>query len=204
MDPGTAVGERRLEWTSAASAPANVTEFAGNGFCFCKVKAYKTANRHILKTDVKEWSIIRGRATQSQGLKGMPLLIRRPYHLALTSCEARWLFGETCFGSNKSFAVSTVCNPFLWQQRGLCLACTLSRGKDGLKGERDRTGLNAARCPSSAASLWRGREGGFLHLHLWIFFHPPGHRSLLPGQADIMESHAANLCWSRGRDPAVD
>lgn len=55
MDPGTAVDERRLKWTSAASAHANVTEFAENGFfCFCKVKAYKTANLHILKTDVKE------------------------------------------------------------------------------------------------------------------------------------------------------
>lgn len=44
-------------------------------------------------------------------------------------------FWETCFGSNKSFGVTVECNPFLWQQRGLRLACRLSRGKDGLKAE---------------------------------------------------------------------
>lgn len=67
-------------------------------------------------------------------------------------------FWETCFGSNKSFGVTVECNPFLWHQRGLCLACTLSRGKDGLKAEKRGPERVRMQLPVSGFLLKRKRE----------------------------------------------
>lgn len=51
-------------------------------------------NLHILRRDLKDWSIMPDTAEQSYWLKGMPLLIMRRYQLALTSCVARCRFGR--------------------------------------------------------------------------------------------------------------
>lgn len=101
--------------------------------------------------------------------------------VGINQLRSSMAFWETCFGSNKSFGVTAECNPFLWQQHRLCLACTLTRGKDGFKAEKRRPEWVWMRpsAPPSAATLWRGREGGFPHLRLWISFHPRSQKRLV-------------------------
>lgn len=66
-------------------------------------------------------------------------------------------------------------------------------------------GLNAARCPPVSGFPLKRKRRRFSPPPLMNFFSTPGQRrGLLPEQADIMESHAANLCSSPGRESAVD
>lgn len=89
-----------------------------------------------------------------------------------------------------------------------CLACTLGHWKK-LNSEGEG-GQNAVQWPPAStlsskaqhASIWRGRDWGYHHLcFAYEFLSPPSNRrSLLPEQADIAESHAAELYSRWGKN----
>lgn len=152
-------------------------------------------------------------------------------------------FWETCFGSNKSLGAAVECNPALWNHLVLVEptffwgfqadipyylfrpALRVLRSWKMLlikpRGEGGNRGLNAPQLPPAAklsspaqhASIWRGREGGYPHLclclwFLFLFFFSPGHRGgLLPEWADVGQSNTAvrhsswgeNLLWIKPR-----
>lgn len=156
-------------------------------------------NLHILRRDLKDWSIMPDTAEQSYWLKGMPLLIMRRYQLALTSCVARCRFGrlvlvainhtELLWNAIQSsgaawqrwFSVSRLTFRIIYfgspcVHTGLWKRLVKNRvvwGEEGFECSPVPPATSISR-EAQHASIWREREG-VLSLHLpclWIFSPP--------------------------------